>query len=281
MLLVLAFLALALCFETEYDVPPVARQPLFSVIKSPEPIALPRDSHVITLNYRGIPLECAVPPAQADETPLQPLSDEQTINSARSALKPLENLTLVHLDDIWAWSVTFNRSVIQFMPSVSADYTKFRFVGEKSFASTGINAANVSVFESAEPAVVRDQHAVKIVLSSGDWCEVSRDYRKSNIYFVCDPTAEEGEPKLHSVWEPHVCIYEMLWGTKELCSVPQFKYSPVDRNIIACGPEMGLDEEVYHTYNQILEEEREERERKPQSIRDMQFVGNIPVVKIE
>lgn len=280
MLLVLAFLALALCFETEYDVPPVARQPLYSVIKSPEPIALPKDSQIINLNYRGIPLECVVPPAQADETPLKPLQNEQAVNAARNALKPLENVTSVHLDDIWAWSVNFNRSVVQFMPLVNADYTKFRFAGEKSFASTGVNAANLSVFENAEPAVVHDQHALKIVLNDGDWCEVSRDYRKSNIYFICDPSAEEGKPKLQSVWEPHVCIYEMLWGSKELCSVSQFKLPQVDRNIITCGPEMGLDVEMYHIYNEILESEREELEREPLSTRDMAFVGNYPVAGI-
>jgi hypothetical protein len=80
---------------------------------------------------------------------------------------------------------------------------------------------------------------------NGTECDLTGQFRRSEVRFVCDPSAVFDS--LVEIEEPLSCEYVLTVATKKICDVDQLRPTPTERpREIKCSP--ALTEEEYEKY---------------------------------
>lgn len=228
--------------QKQFILPPSLRYPLYDVTVLDEPVPdLERyqRSQVVSLTHEGQPVNCVIPQvnAEAANAELKVLDNETLLANARAAISPLLNVVYVSTsDDIWGWFMSFNSTVVQFLPARTEQPGVIEISPEKHQVSVGSPGDKPGQnLQTAEPVVVDDKHMMMATFINGTTCDLTGQPRISRLFFTCDPEAVKG-PVLKSVQEPYACVYELVIGTNRLCSFPEFADPQVQPNRILCGP---------------------------------------------
>lgn len=238
------FLALnfaAATVQKQFILPPSLRYPLYDVKVLHEPIPGLDNyppSRIVALTHEGKPIKCVTPElgAETENVEIEPLKDEQLLAKARAAISNLLGITYIStFDDIWGWYISFNSTVVQFLPT-RTEASGLLISPENYQVSVGSPGKKPGQnLRTAEAVVVDDRHMLMATFVNGTMCDITGQSRISRLFFMCDPRAVQG-PILKSVQEPYACVYEHVIGTNYLCAFPEFTGFQTEPNHILCGP---------------------------------------------